>query len=165
MPESSPFEIPDFLKPDTRFTVGQHKFSSTDIKKFGEKFDPQPFHTDETAARDSMLGGLCASGWHTVSTWMRLQREFTADNIARLKAANQPYPEFGPSPGLKFLKWIRPVFADDTVTYANTGIEIRKSKSKPDWWVYTYKTEGLNQNSLSVIEFQSTVFLKIHHKS
>jgi acyl dehydratase len=42
------------------------------IKAFAAQFDPQPFHLDEQAARESFFGGLVASGWHTAAITMRL---------------------------------------------------------------------------------------------
>ena len=41
------------------------------IKAFARKYDPQVFHLDEAAAKRSVFGGLCASGWHTAATWMK----------------------------------------------------------------------------------------------
>lgn len=51
---------------------GEYEVTKDDVVAFGEQFDPQPFHVDEDAARDSMFGGLVASGWHTASMTMRL---------------------------------------------------------------------------------------------
>ena len=52
--------------------LGAHRFTREAILDFARKFDPQPFHLDEAAAAKSIFGGLCASGWHTVSVSMRL---------------------------------------------------------------------------------------------
>lgn len=51
---------------------GEYEVTKDDVVAFGEQFDPQPFHVDEDAARESMFGGLVASGWHTASMTMRL---------------------------------------------------------------------------------------------
>lgn len=51
---------------------GRYEVTEDDVVAFGERFDPQPFHVDEAAARDSMFGGLVASGWHTASMTMRM---------------------------------------------------------------------------------------------
>jgi len=53
-------------------SFGEYEVTSEEIVSFGTQYDPQPFHTDETAARESMFGGLVASGWHTASITMRL---------------------------------------------------------------------------------------------
>ncbi|MEM7215365.1 MAG: MaoC/PaaZ C-terminal domain-containing protein [Pseudomonadota bacterium] len=72
--EISITDVPDFLKPDVKTIIGNHTFLPEEIIRFGTLYDPQPFHTDPAAAQHSMFGGLCASGWHTASTWMKLQR-------------------------------------------------------------------------------------------
>jgi len=53
-------------------SFGEYEVTSDEIVAFGEQYDPQPFHTDEAAAGESMFGGLVASGWHTASMTMRL---------------------------------------------------------------------------------------------
>ncbi|MCU4800822.1 MaoC family dehydratase [Halobacteria archaeon HArc-gm2] len=62
---------------------GTYEVTEEDVVSFGEQFDPQPFHVDEDAARESMFGGLVASGWHTASMTMRLLVDnFLADSRA-----------------------------------------------------------------------------------
>src|SRR5262249_36196142 len=56
--------------------LGRHIFTAEDIKAFAARFDPQPFHLDETAAARSHFGRLCASGWHTACVWMRLMIDY-----------------------------------------------------------------------------------------
>jgi len=60
------------LKAGDRFSSASHRMETAEIKKFASEFDPQPFHLDEAAARDSLFGGLVASGWHTAAIAMRL---------------------------------------------------------------------------------------------
>jgi acyl dehydratase len=57
------------------FVTATHKVSADEIKTFARDYDPQPFHLDEVAAKDSFFGGLAASGWHTAAITMRLQVE------------------------------------------------------------------------------------------
>lgn len=64
------------------FTFGSHTVGKTEIVEFAEEFDPQPFHTDEAAAADSMFGGLVASGWHVVALTNRLLTESVFSQIA-----------------------------------------------------------------------------------
>ena len=54
------------------FLSGTHKLTADEIKEFAGRYDPQPFHTDEAAARNTMFGGLAASGWHTAAVTMKL---------------------------------------------------------------------------------------------
>ncbi|WP_255197551.1 MaoC/PaaZ C-terminal domain-containing protein [Halorarius litoreus] len=64
------------------FTFGSHTVTTEEIIEFAEEFDPQPFHTDEAAATESMFGGLVASGWHVVSLTNRMLTDSVFSNIA-----------------------------------------------------------------------------------
>jgi acyl dehydratase len=55
-----------------RFKSGPIQISGDEIKEFASKFDPQPFHLDDAAARKTMFRGLAASGWHSSALAMRL---------------------------------------------------------------------------------------------
>src|SRR3990167_10756564 len=63
----------DDLAVGDQFKSGEHAMDEAQIKTFATQFDPQPFHLDDTAARDTLFGGLAASGWHTAAVTMRLQ--------------------------------------------------------------------------------------------
>ena len=162
MTETELVDIPDFLRAGARTNIGSHRFVDAEIIRFAKRFDPQEFHVDPEKAHDSLFGGLCASGWHTVSVWMKLQRRSVAENTARLKAEGKSWPEFGPSPGMKRLKWLRPVYAGETITYFNEISGIRESRSRPGWWLMTNEAVAENQDGKPVMTFESTVFLKIH---
>ena len=98
-----------------RFEVGRHTFLADDIKAFARRFDPQPFHLDEAAAARSHFGALCASGWHTAATWMRLMVEHQRREDDAQRARGEPVAALGPSPGFRELKWLKPVYAGDTI--------------------------------------------------
>lgn len=161
MHEPAATKLPKVVTPGTTTRIGQHKFLGNEIIEYARKFDPQHFHTDPEAAKNSLFGGLCASGWHTVSIWMKLHRHSMAKQCEILKAAGEPYPEFGPSPGMKHLKWIRPVYENDTVSFTETVTAVRASNSKLGWHILQYDTKGLNQDGKPVISFGSAVFIKI----
>lgn len=55
-----------------KFISPSYKISATEIKEFASRFDPQPFHLDDEAAKSTLFGGLAASGWHTAAVTMRL---------------------------------------------------------------------------------------------
>src|SRR5215467_5685728 len=55
-----------------RFTSGARTLSADEIKSFAREFDPQPFHLDEAAARETFFHGLAASGWHAAAIAMSL---------------------------------------------------------------------------------------------
>ena len=151
--------IPDHLKPGFESVIGSYCFQPDEIVRFAEKFDTQTFHVDPEAAKQSLFGGLCASGWHTASIWMKLNRKFASEKAEIMKSQGIRPPEYGPSPGFTDLKWLKPVFAGDTITYANRNKSIRQSKSRPGWWVLEVEHEGHNQDEAPVISFTSTVLV------
>ena len=141
--------------------VGSHTFEAESIKRFAAKFDPQSFHLDEEAAKNSLFGGLCASGWHSLSVWMRMNIEVGRKLLETESGFDGPAPEFGMSPGVKNIKWMRPIFAGDTITYRTTVISKRKLRSKPEWSYIGKHTEGFNQHGDKVLEFDGGVMLKV----
>jgi acyl dehydratase len=142
------------------YEVGRHTFTAENIKAFAVRFDPQLFHTDEEAAKRSHFGALCASGWHTASVWMRLMIEHHWREDKELRARGEPAAIFGPSPGFRDLKWLKPVYVGDTVTYATEIVELRASKSRPNWGLMTIRNTGTNQRGEPVISFVSTSFVQ-----
>ena len=137
--------------------IGTRLFSAEDIIRFATKFDPQPFHMDADAARDTLFGGLCASGWHTCAGWMRTFVDYWAAETARLQAKSLTPPQLGPSPGFKNLAWLRPVYAGDSISYAVTLLSSRALESRPGWILNSILCEGRNQDGTPVVRFESTV--------
>ena len=137
--------------------IGSYEFTPEAIKAFARKYDPQPFHVDEDAAKKSVFGGLCASGWHTAATWMKLSVQ------ARMDAGwtgPGPVPEFGPSPGFKNLKWPKPVYAGETVTFMRTAVSHRPLATRPGWRLLALRSEGFDSTGDKVLEFDSAVLVK-----
>ena len=102
-----------------RREVGSFTFTAEDIKRFATQFDPQRFHLDEEAGRNSLFGGLAASGWHVGSVCMKL---LVADGQRQAKEAaarGETVAVWGPSPGFRELRWIKPVLAGDTIAFAS----------------------------------------------
>jgi len=87
---------------------------------FNRRFDPQPFHVDEDAARASMFGGLCASGWFTASLWMRC---YVDGLLSRLSALG--------SLGGDEIAWPAPVFPGDRLEAGMEILAARVSTSRP----------------------------------
>ncbi|MER8834358.1 MaoC family dehydratase [Mesorhizobium sp. M0045] len=142
-------------------TLGSHRFEPEAIKAFARKYDPQIFHIDEEAARNSIFGGLCASGWHTAATWMKLNLQAGMEaEVARWPGPG-PVPEFGPSPGFKNLKWPKPVYAGETVTFTRTALAHRPIASRPGWRLLTLRSEAFDSTGDKVIEFESAVLVKV----
>lgn len=148
------------LKVGHRYEVGSHVFEAEDIKAFAREFDPQPFHLDEAAAERSVFGGLCASGWQTAAVWMALAIRYRMRGLAERRARGEPIEEMGPSPGIRDLKWLRPVYAGDRITYTTEIAATRPLNSRPGWGLVTYFTTGTNQAGERVISFYSSAFVQ-----
>lgn len=154
-------KTPPFFEIGHRDELGSYRFTAEDIIDFASKYDPQPFHVDPEAARSSLFGGHCASGWHTASAWMAVQRSFAKRFVADWEAAGNCGIEYGPSPGFRNLRWLRPVFAGETIDYSMTTMECRPSGSRPGWHIITGLAEGFTQTSEPVIRFESSVFIRV----
>ena len=143
-----------------KLELGRVSFTADAIKAFASRFDPQPFHVDEEAARRSPYGALVASGWHTASVWMRLLVEHYRREDETLRARGEPLAAFGPSPGFRELKWLKPVYAGDTIAYQTEVIATRASNSRPGWGLMTLRNSGINQRGEPVMSFISTAFVE-----
>jgi acyl dehydratase len=115
-----------------------------EVIAFGQRFDPQPFHTDPEAAKQSAFGGLIASGWHTASLMMRLFVDHYLSHVASLG-----------SPGVDALRWLKPVRPGDRLVLRVTVHEVKRSRSKPDRGVLHSHIEVLNQRSEVVMTMKA----------
>src|SRR5208337_3481909 len=102
-----------------------HEFGSIvaeekEMIAFARRFDPQPFHTDPEAAKQSIFGGLIASGWYTAGLAMRLLVDNYISRVASLG-----------SPGADEVRWRKPVRPGDTLSIRVTLLESKLSRSKP----------------------------------
>jgi acyl dehydratase len=149
--------LDEYLRVGETVVLGTHTFTPEEIKAFAAKYDPQPFHMDEKKARQSVFGALCASGWHTASMWMRCNLQ------ARDRELNWegpgPRPEFGPSPGFTNLKWLKPVYAGETITYTRAILGHRALASRPGWRLLTMMCGASDSSGDKVLEFESAVLL------
>ncbi|WP_339631293.1 MaoC family dehydratase [uncultured Sneathiella sp.] len=132
-----------------RTASGSKSVTKEEIIEFARKYDPQPFHTDEDAAKDSIYGGLIASGWHTTAILMRL----LVDNMTNKRAG------LG-SPGCDDLRWVRPVRPGDALRYESEVIETRKSESRPDMGIIRADVKLFNQNDEVVLTLKSIGMVK-----
>ena len=140
--------LEDF-EPGQIFGSGRLRVDRERIKSFGAEFDPQPFHVDESAARDSFFKGLAASGWHTAAMTMRLLVE------GELKPAGGTI-----GAGIDELRWPRPVRPDDELRVESEILEVRASKSRPDQGLIKVKTTTLNQNGDAVQMFVGNLIVR-----
>lgn len=129
--------------------VGAITVSEEEIIEFARRYDPQPFHIDPEAARQSMFGGLVASGWHTCSLVMRVLVDHYISRVAGLGAS-----------GIEDLRWLQPVRPGDRLAVRVTVLETRRSRSKPDRGLIRARTEARNQNDALVMTMVSTGMLR-----
>lgn len=138
------------------YEIGSYTFEADDIIAFATKYDPQPFHVDEEAAKASHFGGLVASGWHTTAIWMKLMMAYRAPQLEEEVAPapdGRTAPRGGPSPGFLDLKWLRPVYAGDTITFINRTHKKIDLKSRPYQGIMRSFNRGFNQHGDLVISF------------
>jgi acyl dehydratase len=130
MPESR-FYLDD-LYSGQRFTSATHAVDAEQITGFARKFDPQPFHLDDAAAKPTLFGGLAASGWHTAALTMKLL-------VAGTPIAGGIIGTGGE------IAWPRPTRPGDLLRVETEVIEVARSKSKPDRGIATLRSETKNQ--------------------
>ena len=122
--------------------------SKSEIITFGEKYDPQVFHTNEDAAEDSIFGGLVASGWQTAAICMRLHVECSEDTATQAGV------------GVDTLRWRLPLRPGDTLRLRTEIIDKRLSESDPSRGFVTTLHEGLNQDDELVISYEATAMVR-----
>jgi acyl dehydratase len=131
----------DDLAVGQRFTSGTRTLNAAEMQRFAADHDPQPFHLDDVPARDTLFGGLVASGWHTACTMMRLIVD------GGLPIAGGIIGTGGE------LLWTRPVRPGDTLRVETEVLEITPSRSKPDRGSVTVRCVTLNQHGEMVQSF------------
>jgi acyl dehydratase len=128
---------------------GDYEMTEAEILGFAQRYDPQPFHLDHAAARDSMFGELVASGWNTAAVAMRLMVEHFFGAGGSMG-----------SPGIDELRWPRPVRVGDRLRLRATVEQARLSKSKPDRGMVHFFTEVLNQDGEVVMTLRGMAFFR-----
>ena len=123
--------------------LGSLSPTAEEIVAFASQWDPQPFHLDPEAAKDSVFGALCASGWHTCAMAMRLMVTNFLHDTSSLG-----------SPGLESLKWLKPVFPGDTLTLKHTITEKRVMGKRPDVGLVCTIWEMVNQHGDPVLRME-----------
>jgi acyl dehydratase len=121
--------------PGSIYEFGNISVTQEQILAFAKEFDPQDFHADPEAAKQTIFGGLIASGFHTAGLMMRLYADHYLSRVASLS-----------SPGVDELRWKSPVRPGDELSIRVTVVEARRSNSKPDRGIVNSFIEVLNQN-------------------
>ncbi len=112
------------------YELGSVQVELAEVVEFATRYDPQYFHIDESRAKESIYGGIIASGWHTASMMMRIFADNFLSDVSSMG-----------SPGLDELRWYLPVRPGDTLFVSAIVLETRLSKSKPDRGVMRTRTE------------------------
>jgi acyl dehydratase len=125
-----------------RFSSGRLLIERERILAFAAEFDPQPFHLDEMAARQSFFGELTASGWYTAAVTMRLLTETGLNPAGGYIGA-----------GSDGFRWPRPVRPGDELRVECEVVEVRPSNSRPDRGLIKVRTTTLNQDDEAVLTY------------
>lgn len=123
----------DDLQVGQRFVSGQHQLDEAQIIAFAKEFDPQTFHTDPVAAKDSFFQELVASGWHTAAVTMRL-----------IVGGGMPIAGGSIGAGAE-ISWPRPTRPGDILHVESEVLELKASRSRPDRGVVTIRNQTHNQ--------------------
>lgn len=129
-----------------RFVTGEASLDAAAIQAFAKAFDPQPFHTDEVAAKDTFFGGLAASGWHTGALTMKLQVESGPALAGGMIGAEVE------------LRWPRPVRPGDILHVESEVLAVTPSRSRPDRGLVTLKSETRTRDG-AVVQVQTAKLL------
>jgi acyl dehydratase len=138
------------------YTAGViHEFGTVSVTEeevieFGNRYVPLSYHIDREAAKESLYGGLIASGWHTASLMMRLYTDSYLSNVANLG-----------SPGCDELRCERPVYPGDELSVRVTVLDARRSRSKTDRGIVRSFVEVLNQDSEIVMTVKMVNFVRL----
>lgn len=128
---------------------GHYAVTENEVIEFAEKYDPQYFHLDHEAAKNSLFGGLCASGWHTAAMFMRM----LVDSIPA------EHGSLG-SPGVEKIRWLKPVYPGYVLSVQGTVKECRLSETKPGVGLVSAFYEIVNQNDDVVMTVESNAFFR-----
>lgn len=119
------------------------------ITGFAREWDPQPFHIDPDAAKDSPYGGIIASGWHTL----------LAAFLAWYQTGLWAEASMG-SPGMEEVRWLKPVRPGDRLRVRMTVTKAVPSTSRPDRGRVTFLGEIFNQDDQKVAEYSGVNILR-----
>lgn len=133
-----------------------YKVTREEVIEFAMKYDPQPFHLDDDAAKTTFFGRLSASGWHTGAMVMRMMVDTWKDT--------EPSAGLG-SPGIDELRWVKPVYPGDELSVEMELIDKRRSKSRPDMGLTKTRQTVTNQNGEVVMTMVSNGLMRVRDPS
>jgi len=145
---------------NAKVTLGSYTFTEENIISFAKRYDPQPFHVDPEAAARSAYGGLIASGWHTAAVWMKLM---LAHRRARIEAGAEATQANYVSPGVRELRWLKPVRPGTTLTYTNETFAKRDWKTRPQFGLVEGRNEACDERGELYYTFVNRVLIARRH--
>ncbi len=134
--------LEDYVVGETTET-GPITVTEEEIIDFARKFDPQPFHIDPEAAKDTMWGGVIASGWHTAALYMGAFVRGSLNKAASLGA-----------PGVE-VRWKAPVRPGDTLTGRSVVTDVKVSEKDPRRGTIYATHEIFNQDGVLVMTLKT----------
>jgi len=124
---------------------GRHAITEEELRGFAQQFDPQPFHVDDARARESIFGGLIASGFHTLALCNRLAFDKFMRDVVSLG-----------STALDEVRWQQPVRPGDQL-HLRLRVEHKSaSRNKPDRGMVKIRYELTNARREAVLTMVAT---------
>ncbi len=136
------------IRTGDRFRTADYAVTEGEIIEYARHYDPQAFHTNPVEARNSVFGGLVASGWYTAAITMRLIA------LSEVRIAGGLI-----GLGVEELRWPRPVRPGDTLHVEVEALEVRPSHSHPDRGIVRVRNTTLNQKGEVVQTMVTTLFV------
>ena len=130
--------------------LGSYAFTRENIIAFARKYDPQDFHLSEEAGKSSVLGGLAASGWHVCAILVRM---LTDAYIGKSAAMG--------SNGMDEVKWLKPVYAGETLTGRMTLLSKRVSSKRPEMGILKCRWELFNTDGEQKTDMVGVSFMQV----
>jgi acyl dehydratase len=127
---------------------GRYQVTREEIVEYARQFDPQPFHLDEEAARQSIFGGLIASGWHTGAMFIRMVCEGMVPSHATAGAK-----------GFDDLRWLKPVRPGDVLS-VESEVREKIEGRRPDVGTVKVESRISNQRGEVVMSLVSLVLYR-----
>ncbi len=128
---------------------GDRLVTADEIVAFAKDWDPQPFHLDAEAAKNSQIGELIASGWHSGAMLIRMMCD-----AYLLESASEG------APGIDEIRWLKPVRPGDRLRARRTTVSARPSRSRPQIGVIEFHHELSNQNGETVLTMRGPSFIR-----
>jgi acyl dehydratase len=139
------------------FDLGSQTLARDEVLAFARQFDPQPFHLDDAAAARTYFGRLSASGWHTAALFIRQFVAFRQGIEREMRERGLRVAHYGPSPGFRSLRWLKPVYPGDTLTFRGRTAAKIDLKSRPDRGLIQTDSQARNQHGEVVFAIRGQI--------